>query len=162
MTKSWHPRTIGEEIRDQVARLGPDAAIGPIVKAWPDAVGEAIAANAWPARIARDGTLHVATSSSVWAFELTALGETMLERLQASLSDEAPKKIAFAAGRMPERGPTPEELEKPPPPPVSDAHREQAEAIASGIENDELRKAVARAAAASLARAVHPPDDRPL
>ena len=31
----------------------------------------AIAANAWPARIARDGTLHVATSSSAWAFELT-------------------------------------------------------------------------------------------
>jgi hypothetical protein len=162
MTKSWHPRMIGDEIRDQVARLGPDAAIGPIVKAWPDAVGEAIAANAWPARVARDGTLHVATSSSVWAFELTALGETMLEHLQAALGADAPRKIAFAAGRMPERGPSAEELEKPPAPPVSEEHRAEAEAIAAGIENEELRTAVAKAAAASLARTVRPPDDRPL
>ena len=41
-----------------------------LVERWPDAVGEAIARNAWPARIARDGTVHVNTADSVWAFEL--------------------------------------------------------------------------------------------
>ncbi len=114
MSGSWHPRPIGDEIREQVARFGRDAAIGPLVQAWPGAVGEAIAANAWPARIARDGTLHVATSSSVWAFELTALAETVLEHLHAALGDSAPPKIVFAPGRLPERGPLPEEVETPP------------------------------------------------
>ncbi len=158
----YHPRSIGDEIRDQVAKLGPDAAIGPIVKAWPAAVGEAIAENAWPARIARDGTLHVATSSSVWAFELTALAETTLERLREALGDAAPPEIAFAAGRLPERGPLPEDPDKPPPPPVPDELREAGEALAAGIENEELREAVAKAAAASLALSVRPPDDRSL
>ncbi len=158
----YHPRSLGDEIRDQVAKLGPDAAIGPIVKAWPESVGEAIAENAWPARIARDGTLHVATSSSVWAFELTALAETMLERLRESLGDDAPPKIVFAAGRLPERGPLPEDAEKAPPPPVPDELREAGEALAAGIESDELREAVAKAAAASLALSVRPPDDRSL
>ncbi len=162
MSKSWHPRSLGDEIRDQVARFGPEGAIGPIVQAWPAAVGDAIAANAWPARIARGGTLHVATSSSVWAFELTALAETVLERLHDALGDAAPTKVVFAAGRMPERGPLPEELEKPPPPPVSEEHRRVASELTAGIENEELRAAVERAAAASLARSVTPPDDRSL
>ena len=57
-TGGWHPKDIGDAVREQVARFGPDAALGPLVRAWPEAVGEAIADNAWPARIARDGTLH--------------------------------------------------------------------------------------------------------
>ena len=44
-----------------------------------------VAANAWPARIARDGTLHVNTSSSAWAFELGQLAPTILERLSEKL-----------------------------------------------------------------------------
>ena len=31
---------------------------------------DAIARNAWPLRIGRDGTLHVAAASATWAFEL--------------------------------------------------------------------------------------------
>ena len=41
-----------------------------LLERWPGAVGPQIARFAWPARIARDGTVHVATSDSVWAFEL--------------------------------------------------------------------------------------------
>ena len=41
-----------------------------VVARWPERSAPAIARNAWPARIARDGTLHVSTADSVWAFEL--------------------------------------------------------------------------------------------
>jgi hypothetical protein len=162
MSGGWYPRRIGDVVREQVARFGPDAAIGPLVRAWPEAVGDAIAQNAWPARIARDGTLMVSTSSSVWAFELTALEATMVERLRTVLGDTAPAAIRFAPGRLPERGPEPEEAEPTPPPVVSEEHRRAAAELAAGIESEPLREAVARAAAASLARSVGRPDDRAL
>ena len=61
---------IGSEVTSVVTGLGPGGAMPEVLAAWPDAVGEQIARNAWPARIARDGTLHVSASSSTWAFEL--------------------------------------------------------------------------------------------
>ena len=73
-----------------------------IVAAWPAAVGEEVVRNAWPARIARDGTLHVHTSSSVWAFELGQLAPRILERLAAELGEHAPTALRFAPGHLPE------------------------------------------------------------
>src|SRR5207244_2018561 len=73
-----------------------------IVRAWPVAVGEQIAQNAWPARLARDGTLHIATSSSAWAFELTQLESKLLERLRGEIGDKAPAAARFAPGKLPE------------------------------------------------------------
>ena len=43
---SWFPRRIGDEIGRELRRLGPSAALGDVVRAWPDAVGAAIAAAA--------------------------------------------------------------------------------------------------------------------
>ena len=65
------PEPLGGDVRRQLARLGPAGDTVEIAAAWPAAVGRAIAANAWPARVSRDGTLHVSTSSSTWAFELS-------------------------------------------------------------------------------------------
>ncbi len=64
-----------------------------VLAAWPDAVGPMVAANAWPARIARDGTLHVNTSSSTWAFELGQLAPTILARLHEALGEGVPKAL---------------------------------------------------------------------
>ena len=61
---------LGSEIRAELRRFGPQAGMAELVERWPEAVGAAIARNAWPARIARDGTVHVHTADSVWAFEL--------------------------------------------------------------------------------------------
>ena len=58
----------------QLSRFGGQAELAELADRWPEAVGEAIARNAWPSRIARDGTLHVNTADSVWAFELTQRG----------------------------------------------------------------------------------------
>jgi predicted nucleic acid-binding Zn ribbon protein len=69
-------RAVGRELR----RFGPAAGMAPVVEAWPDAVGAGIARNAWPARLARDGTLHVHTKDSIWAFELKSRAEEIPAR----------------------------------------------------------------------------------
>ena len=151
---------LGSELRRELGRLGPAGAIGEVVEAWPEAVGQAIAANAWPARIARDGTLHVATSSSAWAFELTHLAATVRERLVERLGPTAPAALRFAPGRLPEPGAEAVETSARTVPSPSRAARAAAEQVASEIEDPVLREAVARAAAASLAAVEERPADR--
>jgi hypothetical protein len=151
---------LGDDLRRELGRLGPAGAIGEVVEAWPEAVGQAIAANAWPARIARDGTLHVATSSSAWAFELTHLAGTVRERLAERLGPAAPTVLRFAPGRLPEPGPDDVEGSPRTVPTPSPAARAAAEQVAAEIEDPALREAVARAAAASLAAVEERPSDR--
>jgi hypothetical protein len=150
---SW----IASDVQRQLERFGPAAGMAAIVGAWPECVGPAVARHAWPSRIARDGTLHVTTSSSSWAFELGQLEPTVRERLAEALDDAAPPKLRFAPGRLPEPdSPAPHTVPAPPPAPGPE-ELALAAALAAGIEDDRLRELVSRAAAASLAR---PPDDR--
>jgi hypothetical protein len=144
-------RPIEDEVRRELARFGPVAGLGDIVDAWPECVGAGIAGNAWPARMARDGSLHVSTSSSAWAFELTQLATSILERLQERLGEKAPASLRFAPGPLPEAGPEPVEASKRTVPKASEADRAEGARIAATIENPDLREAVARAAEASLA-----------
>jgi hypothetical protein len=159
----WHPTTIGEAVLGELSRFGPAGRIGDVVAAWPDAVGAGIAENAWPARLGRDGTLTVTTSSSVWAFELTKLERELRTRLREALGAKAPARLRFAVGRLPERGagegvPTSTKMT----PRVGPEARAAGAEIAASIENAELRSLVARAAAASLARGRDEEDDRAL
>jgi len=149
---------IGSEVERELARGGSRAALplAALTSAWPTAVGETVARHAWPLRIGRDGTLHVATSSATWAFELDRLSIEILGRLEAGLgAGQAPTKLRFAVGPVPEPmapavdastqpestpTPTPEEVQR-------------AEAAAAVIDDPDLRELVARAARASLARA---------
>jgi hypothetical protein len=148
---------IGSEVRRELGRFGPSGAMPEIVTAWPGAVGETVAANAWPARVARDGTLHVNASSSTWAFELQQLEGEIQERLRASLGQAAPKRLRFAPGPLPERLPeTPEAPPRPPPEPTLEQAREAHE-WAAEISSENLRKTVEKAARLSLASAA---DDR--
>ena len=146
------PERIGGEVQRELSRFGPAEGMTEIVRAWPAVMGEQIARNAWPARLTRDGKLHVATASSAWAFELAQLEPKLLARLGETLGDATPTGLRFAPGKLPElsaeddaaaskvsREPTVEE-------------HELAAALASGIEDESLRKIVAKAAAASLTR----------
>ena len=54
---------IEKDVRGELARFGPPGGMPEVLEVWPEAVGDVVAANAWPARIARDGTLQVNTSS---------------------------------------------------------------------------------------------------
>jgi hypothetical protein len=152
---------LGEDVRRELGRLGPAGAIADVVAAWPDAVGPGIAANAWPARISRDGTLHVATKSSTWAFELTQMSGTIQERLAAALETSAPASLRFAPGRLPELGGKDVKDSKRTVPPPSPQALAVGKEIAAGIADPALREAVARAAAASLEAAAAGPSDRP-
>jgi hypothetical protein len=144
---------LGDDIRKALAATGAPEA-GPltaIVEAWPAAVGDAIARAAWPARLARDGTLHVATVSSTWSFELGRLAAEIAGRLSAALGEDAPTALRFAPGRVPEP-PAPAAAERPagvPEPTASE--RAEAARLAAPIADTDLRALVARAAAASLA-----------
>ena len=153
-----------ERLSDDAARLMAAAGaprverLAAIVAAWPAAVGETVARNAWPQRVARDGTLHVATTSATWAFELGRLAADVLERLRRTLGDDAPAALRFAPGNVPEpSGPAVACSQERPSP--DSRQRRSAAAAASVIEDEELRELVARAAAASLARGA---DDQPV
>ena len=144
---------VGDAVGRELARFGPAAGMAPVVEAWPAAVGDLIARNAWPARLARDGTLHVNTTDSIWAFEL----KSRAEEIRARLGEHAPRRLAFAPGPIPEplervRG----EVSKEPPRPSPD-HLAEADSLVRVIRDEDLRKVVAKAAALSLANAA---DDR--
>jgi len=135
---------LGDEVRRELARFGPSAGMTEIVAAWPEAVGEGIAQNAWPARIGRDGTLHVHAADAIWAFELGQRAQEIAERVGV-------ERIRFAAGPLPAPSEDPAATHAAAPKPGPE-HRDRAASLTAGIEDEELREAVARAAAASLAR----------
>jgi hypothetical protein len=157
---SWLPEPIGNDVQRELRRFGPESGLGEVVAVWPEAVGPAIAANAWPARIARDGTLHVAAGSSAWAFELTQLADSVLARLQEHLPEGCPRAIRFAVGPLPEAGSDSETTSSESVPRPNREVREAGERIAQEIDDEALREAVAKAAAASLAARRGPGDDR--
>ena len=139
---------LGGEVKRELSRFGGAASMTELVGAWPAAVGETVAANAWPARLARDGTLHVNAASSTWAFEPQQLESDISERIH-----EAPARLRFAPGPLPELpAPTPEDAKRPPPEPTLEQARE-AQEWAAAIESEDLRKSVEKAARMSLARA---------
>jgi hypothetical protein len=134
--------SLGKDIRDELSRHGPQAGMAELVERWPVTVGESISRNAWPARIARDGTVHANTTDSVWAFELGQRADEIAARLGVP-------KLRFAPGPLPEPDPEPREEA---PPDVSPEDAELARAIASSISDEKLRESVQKAVSLSLAR----------
>jgi hypothetical protein len=145
------------EVKQELSRFGMHGAMPEIVEVWPEAVGPMVAANAWPARIARDGTLHVSTSSSAWAFELGQFAPEIAAKLAEKLGENVPKALRFAVGHLPEpASAATEEARSEVPKPTPEA-LEIAATLAAEIEDEELRKRVERAAALGLSKA---PSDR--
>ncbi len=138
---------VGAAVSRELGRFGPAEGMAPVVEAWPSAVGPEIARNAWPARLARDGTLHVHTTDSIWAFEL----KSRAEEIRARLGEHAPPRLSFAPGPVPEPlGAAPETTPTAPLQPGPE-HVARADSLARAIRDDELRKVVAKAIAFSLA-----------
>jgi hypothetical protein len=132
---------LASQIQSELKRFGPQAGMAELLERWPAAVGPAIAQNAWPARISKDGTVHIATNDSVWAFEL---GQQAGE-IAASL---AVSKVRFAPGPLPtpDLEPLENRIE------VTPEDAELAQAIASTIDDEKLRESVQKAVSFSLAR----------
>jgi hypothetical protein len=150
---------IGRNVRSELGRFGPAGGMAEIVAAWVTVVGDSIAANSWPARLARDGTLHVSVSSSPWAFELAQLEPEIAARLAHALGEDRPRRLRFAPGPLPESGAGNVRKEGRISPRPSADDQAAAAKIAAPVRDSELRELISRAAAASLARAS---SDRPL
>jgi len=142
---------LGDEVKRELGRFGPQGGIGDAVAAWPAAVGPEIARNAWPARFQRDGTLVVHARDAVWAFELTQRAAEIALRLPSS------PPLKFVPGPVPEPAGAPAAEASPPPPEATPEQVAEAARWAAAIDDEELRELVAGAARASLARAA---DDR--
>jgi hypothetical protein len=132
---------LADAIRSELGRFGPQAGMAELLDRWPVAVGPAIAQNAWPARISKDGTVHIATNDSVWAFELGQRAGEIAAALAAP-------KVRFAPGPLP----TPEPAPAAAPIEVRPEEAELARAIASAIDDQKLRESVQKAVSFSLAR----------
>jgi hypothetical protein len=133
---------LSDELRGELSRFGVESGLAELIERWPDAVGAAIARNAWPARIARDGTLHVAAADSVWAFELGQRGPEIAARLGVA-------RVRFAPGQVPSAA-APEPVQEPVSP--SEEHRRSAAALTAGISDEKLRESVQKAVSFALAR----------
>src|SRR5512133_131313 len=141
---------IGEQIRAELSRVGADSGAGDAVTAWPAAVGDEIARNAWPARTQPDGTLVVHVRDAIWGSELTQRATEISERLPGR------PRLRFTPGPLPETTP------EPPPAGLDEASPEQAReaaAITAEILDPDLRESVAKVIKGALARA---PNDRPV
>ena len=112
-----------------------------LVERWPRAVGDEIARFAWPARIARDGTIHVSTADSVWAFELGQRAAEIGSRLGG-------RQLRFAPGPLPE--PSPEPASEPVVP--SEEEARAAARLTASMTHENLRQTVQKAFSFALAR----------
>jgi predicted nucleic acid-binding Zn ribbon protein len=84
VTRRRAPRPIGTAVREALERAEPATLLAAVQRAWPGAVGEAIAREATPVA-ERSGTVTVACSSSAWAQELDLLGTQILAKLRPEL-----------------------------------------------------------------------------
>ena len=139
---------LGDQIRAELSRVGADSGAGDAVTAWPFAVGEEIARNAWPARTQPDGTLVVHVRDAIWGFELTQRAAEISSRLPGR------PRLRFTPGPLPDTAPEPAPAA---PPEATPEQVREAESLAAGIEDQKLRESVAKAIKAALARA---PDGR--
>ncbi len=78
------PRMLRGALEGVAGELRPQGLLAPVQSAWPEVVGEAIAAESEPAS-ERDGVVTVACSSAGWAHELELLGPELLGRLDEAL-----------------------------------------------------------------------------
>ena len=148
---------IGDEIQKELSRSGSRDAVplAAVTSSWPAAVGDAVARHAWPLRISRDGTLHVAVESATWAQELSLLEGNVLEAMRRQLGATAPAKLRFAVGPIPEQPAALEPVSSAPAEPLDVPPEVESDATsaAAAIDDPELRELVARAARTSLLKA---------
>lgn len=100
------PRTTGSAFQSLLDELAPedggDVGLARLQRAWPGAVGAAIAEAGRPVAFV-DGVLHVACDDATWAHELELLQGTLLERLRAAGVDDVVAIRPRAGGADPAR-----------------------------------------------------------
>jgi predicted nucleic acid-binding Zn ribbon protein len=90
------PRSMGLALSGLADELAPQTMLAAIQRAWPKAVGEAIAAEAQPTA-ERGGVVTISCSASVWAQELDLMAPQILARLNASLPSGSAQRLRCVA-----------------------------------------------------------------
>ncbi len=91
------PRLLSGSLDTLAMRLAPDTVLAKIQRAWPDAVGAAIAQHVQPVA-ERAGVLTVSCESSVWAQELDLMSQGILERVNGVLRSGRITRLRCVAG----------------------------------------------------------------
>jgi hypothetical protein len=141
---------LGDQIRAERSRVGADSGAGDAATAWPAAVGDEIARNAWPARTQPDGTLVVHVRDAIWGFELTQRAVEISERLPGR------PRLKFTPGPLPDRTPEPTSAT---PVEASPEQVREAASLTAEIVDPDLRESVAKVIKGALAQARN---DRPV
>lgn len=91
------PRPLSGSLETLAKQLAPDTVLAEVQRAWPDAVGAAIAQHARPVG-ERAGVLTVSCESSVWAQELDLMSQSILERVNGVLRSGQITRLRCVAG----------------------------------------------------------------
>lgn len=98
MSRRRAPVPVAGAVERLAAQLEPLTPLAAIQRAWPAAVGPAIAAECSPVG-ERGGVVTVGCRSSVWAQELTLLGPELVGRLNAEMGDTRVTELRCTATR---------------------------------------------------------------
>ncbi len=97
MAKHRHaPRPAAGAVGRLVGQLEPQTPLSALQRAWPAAVGPALAPHATPVSV-REGEAVVQCSSGMWAEEVALLQGEILERLTAELGPGAVRVLRCRA-----------------------------------------------------------------
>jgi predicted nucleic acid-binding Zn ribbon protein len=88
---------IADAVEALAAKLEPVTPLAAVQRAWKEAVGPAVAAEAEPVSM-RAGVVTVRCRSAVWAQELTMLAPDLVGRLNAAIGDERVTELKCTAG----------------------------------------------------------------
>lgn len=94
MSRRRAPRPAAGAFRAALERAAPQTPLAAAQSAWAQAVGEQLAAVSTPVA-ERDGTLVVECRDAVWAQELDLMQGRLLERLRATIGENAPAALQF-------------------------------------------------------------------
>jgi predicted nucleic acid-binding Zn ribbon protein len=90
------PRSLGGALEALAADLAPETTLAEVQRAWPEAVGDLIAAEAQPTA-ERGGVVTVSCSASVWAQELDLMSPRIIDKLNASLARGSVQRLRCVA-----------------------------------------------------------------
>jgi predicted nucleic acid-binding Zn ribbon protein len=90
------PRQMFSALGDLADELAPETMLAEVQRAWPQAVGPAIAAEAQPTS-ERAGVVTISCSASVWAQELDLMAPQIVPRLNERLRSDAVKRLRCIA-----------------------------------------------------------------
>jgi len=79
--------------------LGMGGVLAALQKVWPSAVGEGIAAHAWPEML-KAGRLTVTVDNNAWMNQLSMLSPGIIDKINGSLKQEAVLTLHFRLGKI--------------------------------------------------------------